>query len=142
MDYKRTKEYLPMVHHSRQMDEELRKSYRTLEKCLLREGRILTPSFITENNMIPFCQAVGLESFLTLNEPYVLGDNEAPSFLEFYNELSDNEDLTQAQRVKRGMFKCLNCYVSTITKYLEKKVIMLVLCLCVLVVCGTLHLRL
>ncbi|GJX63851.1 hypothetical protein Tco_0296751 [Tanacetum coccineum] len=48
-------------------------------------------------------------------------DNEAPSFLEFYDELSDNEDLTQAQREKRGMFKCLNRYVGTITKYLEKQ---------------------
>ncbi|GKE17728.1 hypothetical protein Tco_1425305, partial [Tanacetum coccineum] len=35
-------------------------------------------------------------------------DNEAPSFLEFYDELSDSEDLTKAQREKRGMFKCLN----------------------------------
>ncbi|GKD07912.1 hypothetical protein Tco_1187597 [Tanacetum coccineum] len=42
-------------------------------------------------------------------------DNEAPSFLEFYDELSDNEDLTKAQREKRGMFKCLNCYAGTIT---------------------------
>ncbi|GKC40443.1 hypothetical protein Tco_1052827, partial [Tanacetum coccineum] len=45
-------------------------------------------------------------------------DNEAPSFLEFYDELFDSEDLTKAQREKRGIFKCLNCYVSTITKYL------------------------
>ncbi|GJU42719.1 hypothetical protein Tco_1195676 [Tanacetum coccineum] len=28
-------------------------------------------------------------------------ENEAPSFLEFYEELSDNEDLTDAQREKR-----------------------------------------
>ncbi|GKA52964.1 hypothetical protein Tco_0746279 [Tanacetum coccineum] len=28
-------------------------------------------------------------------------DNEAPSFLEFYDELSDSEDLTKAQREKR-----------------------------------------
>ncbi|GJZ16680.1 hypothetical protein Tco_0552803 [Tanacetum coccineum] len=48
-------------------------------------------------------------------------DNEAPSFLEFYDELSDSEDLTKAQREKRGMFKCLNRYVGTITKYLEKQ---------------------
>ncbi|GKB92038.1 hypothetical protein Tco_0964310 [Tanacetum coccineum] len=47
-------------------------------------------------------------------------DNEAPSFLEFYDELSDSEDLTKVQREKRGMFKCLNQYVGTITKYLEK----------------------
>nr|GEU77023.1 hypothetical protein [Tanacetum cinerariifolium]GEV40868.1 hypothetical protein [Tanacetum cinerariifolium] len=32
MDYKRTKEYLPGVHHTRQMDEEFRESYRILEK--------------------------------------------------------------------------------------------------------------
>ncbi|GKD05869.1 hypothetical protein Tco_1180843 [Tanacetum coccineum] len=48
-------------------------------------------------------------------------DNEAPSFLEFYDELSDNKDLTQAQREKREMFKCLNRYVGAITKYLEKQ---------------------
>ncbi|GJT13908.1 hypothetical protein Tco_0860950 [Tanacetum coccineum] len=48
-------------------------------------------------------------------------DNEAPSFLEFYDELSDSEDLTEAQQEKRGMFKYLNRYVDTITKYLEKQ---------------------
>ncbi|GKE93386.1 hypothetical protein Tco_1574481 [Tanacetum coccineum] len=48
-------------------------------------------------------------------------DNEAPSFLEFYDELSDNKDLTNAQREKRGMFKCLNRYFVTITKYLKKQ---------------------
>ncbi|GJU41753.1 hypothetical protein Tco_1194710 [Tanacetum coccineum] len=32
-------------------------------------------------------------------------DNEGPSFLEFYDELSDSEDLTKAQQEKRGMFK-------------------------------------
>ncbi|GJT78008.1 hypothetical protein Tco_1044733 [Tanacetum coccineum] len=35
-------------------------------------------------------------------------ENEEPSFLEFYEELSDNEDLTDAHKEKRGMFKCLN----------------------------------
>nr|GEU63601.1 hypothetical protein [Tanacetum cinerariifolium] len=48
-------------------------------------------------------------------------DNEAPSFLEFYDELSDNEDLTYAQREKRGMFKCLIRYVGIMTKYWEKQ---------------------
>nr|GEU75134.1 hypothetical protein [Tanacetum cinerariifolium] len=158
MDYKRTKEYLPRVHRTRQMDKELRESYRILEKCLFHEGRIVTPSFISENNMLPFFQTIGLEPFLTLNEPkcprFVVefyhtlevkrneedipyiefkldisrnpstekgkkiaspsvisssssssDDNEAPSFLEFYDELSDSADLTKAQQEKRGMFK-------------------------------------
>ncbi|GKD08881.1 hypothetical protein Tco_1188566 [Tanacetum coccineum] len=48
-------------------------------------------------------------------------DNEAPSFLEFYDELSDGKDITKAQREKRGMFKCLNRYVGTITKCMEKQ---------------------
>ncbi|GJS03097.1 hypothetical protein Tco_0319605 [Tanacetum coccineum] len=268
MDYKRTKDYLPRVRRTRQMDKELRESYRTLEKCLFHEGRIVTPSFISENNMLPFFQAVGLKPFLTLNEPicprfvvefyhslevkrdeelrpyiefkivwelffkenffcsidkrnkvkactaymlyyltigrkfnftsmiiyrmeevikkrkgpmpfamlltrlfnhiletnpqaivpparfkfhqYVMDsldisrnpskekgkkitspsvissssssdDNEAPYFLEFYNKLSDSKDLTKAQREKRGMIKCLNRYIGTITKYLEKQ---------------------
>ncbi|GKE46634.1 hypothetical protein Tco_1477892 [Tanacetum coccineum] len=152
MGYKRTKEYLPRVHRTRQMDEELKESYRTLEECLFNEGRIVTPSFISENNMLLFFQAVGLEPFLTLNEPicprFVIefyhslevkrdeelhlyiefkldpldisrnpskekgkkiaspsvisssssSDNiEAPSFLEFYDEVSYGEDLTKAQ---------------------------------------------
>ncbi|GKB30523.1 hypothetical protein Tco_0869924, partial [Tanacetum coccineum] len=48
-------------------------------------------------------------------------DNETPSFLEFYDELSDSEDSTKAQREKRGMFKCLNRYVGTITRYRSSK---------------------
>ncbi|GJT92283.1 hypothetical protein Tco_1081128 [Tanacetum coccineum] len=48
-------------------------------------------------------------------------DNEAPSFLKFYDELSDSGDLTKAQREKRGMFKCLNRDVVIITKYLKKQ---------------------
>ncbi|GJV34580.1 hypothetical protein Tco_1394980 [Tanacetum coccineum] len=35
-------------------------------------------------------------------------EHEKPSFLEFYKELSDNEELTDEQKEKRGMFKCLN----------------------------------
>ncbi|GJT10208.1 hypothetical protein Tco_0857250 [Tanacetum coccineum] len=37
-------------------------------------------------------------------------ENEEPSFLEFYNELSENENVTNAQMEKRGMFMCLNRY--------------------------------
>nr|GEV31134.1 hypothetical protein [Tanacetum cinerariifolium] len=51
------------------MDEELRDSYRTLKKRLLHEGRIVTPSFIAKNDMLPFFQAIGFKPFLTLNEP-------------------------------------------------------------------------
>ncbi|GJZ30758.1 hypothetical protein Tco_0575805 [Tanacetum coccineum] len=149
------------------MDEDLRESYHTLEKCLFHEGRFITPSFIEANNMLPSFQAIGLKPFLTLNEPiyprfvaefyhsfevkrdeeerpyieFKLGqftfeftfhkrvmdpldiswspinekgkrvascsatpfsssssdDNKAPFSLEFYEELFDNEDLTNAQ---------------------------------------------
>ncbi|GKD95834.1 RNA-directed DNA polymerase, eukaryota, reverse transcriptase zinc-binding domain protein, partial [Tanacetum coccineum] len=48
-------------------------------------------------------------------------ENETSSFLEFYEELSDNEELTDEQKEKRWMFKCLNCYFDTITKYLKKQ---------------------
>ncbi|GKB49142.1 hypothetical protein Tco_0899895 [Tanacetum coccineum] len=51
------------------MDEDLRESYRTLEKRLFHEGRFFTPSFIEANNMLPSFQAIGLEPFLTLDEP-------------------------------------------------------------------------
>ncbi|GJX79476.1 retrovirus-related pol polyprotein from transposon TNT 1-94 [Tanacetum coccineum] len=42
-------------------------------------------------------------------------ENKEPSFWKFYEELSDNEELTDEQREKRGMFKCLNRYFDTIT---------------------------
>ncbi|GJU88342.1 hypothetical protein Tco_1300765 [Tanacetum coccineum] len=64
------------------MDEELRESYRTLEKRLFHEGIIVTLSLISKNNMLPFFQAVGLKTFLTLNEPI------CPRFVfEFYHSL-------------------------------------------------------
>ncbi|GJZ68771.1 hypothetical protein Tco_0632321 [Tanacetum coccineum] len=72
------------------MNEELRESYRTLEKRLFREGRIVTPSFISENNMLPFFQPVGLEPFFTLNEPI------CPRFVvEFYHSLEVKRDEEQ-----------------------------------------------
>ncbi|GJS28054.1 hypothetical protein Tco_0488674 [Tanacetum coccineum] len=55
------------------------------------------------------------------SSPSSFNDNKGPSFLEFYDELSDSEDLTKAQQEKRGMFKCLNLYVDTLTKYLESQ---------------------
>ncbi|GJW01011.1 hypothetical protein Tco_1556262 [Tanacetum coccineum] len=82
IDYKQTQEYLPRIHRTRRIDEGLRESYRNLEKCLFHEGRIVTPSFITENNMLPLFEVVGLKPFLTLNEPI------CPRFVvEFYHSL-------------------------------------------------------
>nr|GEY06929.1 hypothetical protein [Tanacetum cinerariifolium] len=43
-------------------------------------------------------------------------ENEEPSFLEFYEKLSDNENLIDEKKENRGMFKCLNRYFDTITK--------------------------
>ncbi|GKE11105.1 hypothetical protein Tco_1414656 [Tanacetum coccineum] len=51
------------------MDEELRDSYHTLEKRLFYKGRIVTPSFIAENNMLPFFQAIVKRN--ELNIPYI-----------------------------------------------------------------------
>ncbi|GKA90836.1 hypothetical protein Tco_0812706 [Tanacetum coccineum] len=59
------------------MDEDLRESYHHLEGRLFHEGRFVTPSF----------QAVGLEPFLTLNEPI------CPRFVvEFYHSLEVKRD--------------------------------------------------
>ncbi|GJS65976.1 hypothetical protein Tco_0680540 [Tanacetum coccineum] len=83
------------------MDEELRESCRTLEKCLFHKGRIVTPSFISENNMLPFFQIVGLEPFLTLNEPI------CPRFVvEFYHNLKvkRDEELRPYIEFKLGQF--------------------------------------
>ncbi|GKE06629.1 hypothetical protein Tco_1398647 [Tanacetum coccineum] len=69
------------------MDEVLRESYRTLENRLFHEGRFVTPSFIEANNMLPSFQAIGLEPFLTLNEPI------CPRFVaEFYHSFEVKRD--------------------------------------------------
>ncbi|GJS71199.1 hypothetical protein Tco_0704040, partial [Tanacetum coccineum] len=69
------------------MDEEVRESYRRLKSRLFHEGRFVTPSFIEVNNMLPTFQAVGLESFLTLDEPI------CPRFVaEFYHSLEVKRD--------------------------------------------------
>ncbi|GJV12623.1 hypothetical protein Tco_1354164 [Tanacetum coccineum] len=100
MDYKRTKEYLPRVHRTRQMDEELRESYRALEKCIFHEARIVTPSFIVENNMLLFFQVVGLEPFLTLNEPI------CPRFVvEFYHSLKVKRDKEERPYIEFKLVK-------------------------------------
>ncbi|GKD45722.1 hypothetical protein Tco_1270367 [Tanacetum coccineum] len=51
------------------MDEDIRESYHTLQDHLFHEGRFVTPSFIEQNNMLPPFQAIGLESFIKLDEP-------------------------------------------------------------------------
>nr|GEV53505.1 hypothetical protein [Tanacetum cinerariifolium] len=87
MDYKRTKAYLPRIHRSKKMDEDFRESYRTLEERVFHEGRFITPPFIESNNMLPSFQAIGLEPFLTLNEPI------CPRFVvEFYHSLEFKRD--------------------------------------------------
>ncbi|GJU25470.1 hypothetical protein Tco_1164091 [Tanacetum coccineum] len=68
------------------MDEDLRESYHHLEGRLFHEGRFVTPSFIEANNMLPSFRAVGLNPFLTLDEPI------CPRFLvEFYHSLKVKE---------------------------------------------------
>ncbi|GJV71542.1 hypothetical protein Tco_1491537 [Tanacetum coccineum] len=83
------------------MDEDLRESYRTLEKRLFHEGRFVTPSFIEANNMLPSFQAVGLEPFLTLNEPI------CPRFVvKFYHSLEVKRDEEESPYIefKLGQF--------------------------------------
>ncbi|GKD22709.1 hypothetical protein Tco_1224412 [Tanacetum coccineum] len=69
------------------MDEDRRESYRILEKYLFHEGRLVTPSFIEANNILPSFNAVGLKSFLTLNEPICLR-----FVVEFYHSLEVKRD--------------------------------------------------
>ncbi|GJW56745.1 hypothetical protein Tco_0103476 [Tanacetum coccineum] len=77
------------------MDEDLRESYRTLEKRLFHEGRFVTPSFIVANNMLPSFQDVGLEPFLTLNEPI------CPRFVvELYHGLKVKRDEEERPYIK------------------------------------------
>ncbi|GJX85942.1 retrovirus-related pol polyprotein from transposon TNT 1-94 [Tanacetum coccineum] len=81
-DYQRTKAYLPRIHRSKAIDEEVREFYRGLESRLFHEGRFVTPSFIEANKLFLTFQAVGLKSFLTLDEPIF------PRFItQFYHSL-------------------------------------------------------
>ncbi|GKD27602.1 hypothetical protein Tco_1233816, partial [Tanacetum coccineum] len=56
-DYLRTKAYLPIIHRSKAMDEEVRESCHRLESCLFHEEIFVTPSFIEANNMLLNFQA-------------------------------------------------------------------------------------
>ncbi|GJS25699.1 hypothetical protein Tco_0454331 [Tanacetum coccineum] len=86
-DYLRTKAYLPRIHRSKAMDEEVRESCHCLESRLFHEGRFVTSSFIEANNMLPTFQAVGLECFLTLDEPI------CPRFVtQFFHSLEVKRD--------------------------------------------------
>ncbi|GJT09316.1 retrovirus-related pol polyprotein from transposon TNT 1-94 [Tanacetum coccineum] len=112
-DSSKYREYLPRIHRTRIMDEDLWESYRNLEKRLFHEGRIVTQSFITENNMLPFFEAVGLEPFLTLNEPI------CPRFVvEFYHslEVKRNEEKRPYIEFKIGQlgFKLTSSQLSRI----------------------------
>nr|GEV36946.1 hypothetical protein [Tanacetum cinerariifolium] len=77
------------------MNEDLRESYRTLEKRLFHEGRFITLSFIEANNMLPFFQAIGLEPFITLNEPI------CPRFVaDIYHNLEIKRDEEERPYIK------------------------------------------
>ncbi|GKF62633.1 hypothetical protein Tco_0182687, partial [Tanacetum coccineum] len=100
-DYKRTKAYLPRIHRSKTIDEEVRESYRRLESHLFHEGRFVTPSFIEVNNILLTFQVVGLESFLTLDEPI------CPRFIvEFYHSIEVKRDEEERPYIefKHGQF--------------------------------------
>ncbi|GJT77251.1 hypothetical protein Tco_1043976 [Tanacetum coccineum] len=115
MDYKRTNEYLPRVHHTKQMDEELRESYRILEKRLFHEGRIVTPSFIAENNMLPFFQAIGFEPFLTLNEPI------CPRFVvEFYHSLEVKRNELDIPYIEFKLGESMHCIHALLPNHWKK----------------------
>ncbi|GKB74837.1 retrovirus-related pol polyprotein from transposon TNT 1-94 [Tanacetum coccineum] len=68
-DYQRTKAYLPRIHRSKAMDEEVRESYHRLESRLFYEGRFVTPSFNQANNMLLTFQAVVKRD--EENNPYI-----------------------------------------------------------------------
>ncbi|GJX73514.1 hypothetical protein Tco_0312109 [Tanacetum coccineum] len=68
-DYKDTKVYLLKIYRTKYMPREILHKYITLEDCLIHEGRYVTPSFIEAKKILPLFRDVGLESFLTLDEP-------------------------------------------------------------------------
>nr|GEW57179.1 hypothetical protein [Tanacetum cinerariifolium] len=66
-----------------------------LKGRLLYKGRLVTPSFIEANNKHPSFEVVGLEPFLTLNEPI------CPRFsVEFYHILEVKRDEEERPYIK------------------------------------------
>ncbi|GKB76728.1 hypothetical protein Tco_0943623 [Tanacetum coccineum] len=47
-------------------------------------------------------------------------EDEEPSFMDFYEELPNDADLTDEQKEKRGMFKCMNRYIIKLTSTLRE----------------------
>ncbi|GJW77243.1 hypothetical protein Tco_0138925 [Tanacetum coccineum] len=86
-DYKRIKEYLRRIHHSKTMPHKLRDKYIDLEDRLFQEGRIVEPSFINAHKLHPLFSAMGLESLLTLNEQVC-----PRLIIEFYHSLELKRD--------------------------------------------------
>ncbi|GJT34432.1 hypothetical protein Tco_0924851 [Tanacetum coccineum] len=100
VQHSRTK-HIEIRHNFLRDNVQKEESYRTLEKRLFHEGRTVTQSLISENNMLPFFQAVGLKPFLTLNEPI------CPKFVvEFYHslEVKRDEELRPYIEFKLGQF--------------------------------------
>nr|GEU53631.1 retrovirus-related Pol polyprotein from transposon TNT 1-94 [Tanacetum cinerariifolium] len=87
-DYKQTKVYKPKIYSSKVMDQDVRKMYITIKDRLFHEGRFVTPSFIEANKMLLLFQEVGLESFLTFDEPYCprgMYPNTSCRYISFIN---------------------------------------------------------
>ncbi|GKB26404.1 zinc finger, CCHC-type containing protein [Tanacetum coccineum] len=86
-DYKATKQYLPKIHRTHRMLRELRDEYITLEERIFHEGRYVEPSFTEAHKMLLLFRAIGLESFLTLDEQI------CPRFVtEFYHSFVLKKD--------------------------------------------------
>ncbi|GKC04769.1 hypothetical protein Tco_0996379 [Tanacetum coccineum] len=67
-DYKKTKVYLPKIHHSRFIPRDIQDKYIVLEDHLFHEGIYVTSTFIEANKMLPLFWDVGLKSSLTLDK--------------------------------------------------------------------------
>ncbi|GKA15443.1 hypothetical protein Tco_0695190 [Tanacetum coccineum] len=81
-DYQRTKAYLPRIHRSKAMDEEVRESYRRLERRLFHKGRF-NPLDISRNPIKEkgkrVASPLASSSFIFTR----LNEMKPPSFLEF-----------------------------------------------------------
>ncbi|GJZ28096.1 hypothetical protein Tco_0572743 [Tanacetum coccineum] len=81
LDYKRTKAYIPKIHHQRSTPNNAKSSFKTLRNRFIHEGRHIESSFIFGNEIVDQFKSIQFDCVLTLN------GHICPRFIiEFYHK--------------------------------------------------------
>ncbi|GKB74607.1 hypothetical protein Tco_0936019 [Tanacetum coccineum] len=80
-DYKRTKAYIPKIHHQRSTPNNAKSSFKTLRNRFIHEGRHIESSFTFGNDIVDQFKSIQFDCLLTLN------GHICPRFIiEFYRK--------------------------------------------------------